>query len=100
MALDISEFSYPRPNLIVSRNGYSVEVRLPNTIFYQEGDRRMAIFAEALATAEPKIAVRRQDVKQWDPADDESAVSDPERDRILQNVRRAFDFKGWILVIE
>jgi hypothetical protein len=100
MAPDTGEFSYPRPNLVVSRNGYSVEVRLPNTILYEEGERRMAIFAEALATTEPKIAIRRKDVNHWDSADEETAVSDRDRDRILQNIQRAFGFKGWILAVE
>ena len=100
MPPDTSEFSYPRPNLIVSRSGYLVEVRLPNTIFYAEGDRRMAISVEALATTEPKLAIRRKDVKKWIKANQESAVSDDERDRILQNIHRAFDFKGWILDVE
>jgi len=99
MASDTGEFSYPRPNLIVSRSGYSVEVRMPNAIFYEEGDRRMAISVEALATTEPKLAIRRGDVKKWDSAN-EPAVSDHERDRILQNIHRAFDFKGWILAVE
>ena len=99
MAPDTSEFTYPRPNLIVSSSGYSVEVRLPNRILYEEGNRRMAIFAEVLATADPKIAIRRKDVKQWDSAE-AALVSDGDRDRIVRHIQRAFEFKGWILAVE
>ena len=94
------EFEYPRPNYVVSRSGFSVEVRMPNTIVYEEGGSHVAIFAEPLATTEPKIAIRRKDVSRWGGQRAGDAVSDADRARIIENIRRAFDFRNWILVVE
>ena len=99
MGAESKEFEYPRANLVTSRSGFSVEVKMPNAIIYAEGDRRMSIFAEPLATNEPKIAIRRKDVSRWQ-APAAGAVSDADRDRIIENVRRAFEFRNWILVVE
>jgi hypothetical protein len=94
------EFEYPRANVVVSRNGFSVEVKMPNTILYGEGDRRMSIFAEPLVTSEPTIAIRRKDVRGWQAPDGASNLSDADRERIIENVRRAFEFRNWVLVVE
>lgn len=100
MPTEGNEFTYPRPNLVVSRDGYSVEVRLPNTILYDERDKRMSIFAESLATAEPTMAVRRQDVKRWEPPNEQVPVSAAEREAIIEKIRRGFEFKGWVVAVE
>lgn len=42
---DETEFSYPRPNLIVSRRGYSVDVAR-SAVRYEEAGRAMEIFSE------------------------------------------------------
>ena len=100
MALDESEFSHPQPNLIVSRNGFTVEVKMPSSIQYTEADRQMQIFAEILASAEPRIAVRRQDLKAWASPHVGTKVSEADRARVLANIQRAFQFGGWVLAIE
>ncbi len=100
MDSESQEFEYPRPNLVISRSGFSVEVKMPNTILYEEAGRRMSIFAEQLATSEPKIAIRRKDIGLWEAAEGASGVFDADRDRIIENIRRAFEFRNWILVVE
>jgi hypothetical protein len=93
-----SEFSYPRSNLIVSRRGFSVEVRGRSAIRYEEHGTVMQIFAEWLVGPEQKIALRRRDVRAWEGHEGE--VAEQDRIRIVENIRRAFTFKGWTLVIE
>jgi len=94
------EFTYPRANVIVSRKGFSVEVRAPSSIRYTERDRVMEIFVEFLATPERKIALRARDVRSWLEPDMAIEVTDTDRERIIENIRNAFAFKGWILVVE
>lgn len=94
------EFTYPRANLIVSQKGFSVEVRAPSGIRYAEGDKVMDIFAEFLATPEPTIALRARDVRSWLEPHMAVDVTDADRECIIENIRNAFAFKGWILAIE
>jgi hypothetical protein len=93
-------FSYPRPNLIVSSDGFSVEVRGRNTIVYVETDKTIEVFVEQLVVDKPTIIVRRGDIRVWQAAGREIAVSDSEREAVLANIRSAFDWKGWKFVIE
>ena len=96
---DETEFSYPRPNLIASRRGFSVDVGARNTIRYEEAGRAMEIFAEWLAGPDPKMAVRRRDVRAWE-GHHEADLAEADRLRIVANIQRAFAFKEWVLVIE
>jgi hypothetical protein len=89
------EFSYPRFNLIVSQAGFSVEVRLPDGIRYEEAGRVIDVFAEMLAGPEPTMVVRRGDVR-----DAHGDLPEPERARVVENIGRAFAFKGWTLLVE
>ena len=92
------EFGYPRANLIVSRSGFSVELRAPSAILYAEPGKVIKVFAEMLATPEPKLAVRAKDVRAWQESGIE--IDDAERARIIDNIRKAIAFKGWTLVVE
>jgi hypothetical protein len=94
------EFSSPRVNLVVSRDGFSVYFGGRSTIRYEEAGKLMEVFAETLVTAEPKIAVRRSDVRNWHASGRDVEVTEAECARIIENVRRALAFKGWILVVE
>jgi hypothetical protein len=96
--LDETEFSYPRPNLIVSRRGYTVDVAR-SAIRYEEAGRTMEIFSEWLVGPDPKIAVRRRDLRAWE-GDKGAELTEADRLRIVENIRRAFVFKDWTLVIE
>ncbi len=84
---DSAEFTSPKPNVVVSRTGFSVEVK-HHFIVYTEADKEIEIFAEWLATREPQIVLRRSDVDTPDPA------------RMIENIVRAFAYKGWQLIVE
>ena len=100
---DRSEFSYPRPNLIVSRDGFSVEVVRGGasavSIRYAEAGKAMEIFGEPLVSADPEIAIRRSDVGLWSGLERQGDLAEAERSRIVENIRKAFAFKGWVLVV-
>ena len=65
MAAMAGRFSYPRPNLIVSSDGFSVEVRGHNTILYTETDQTIEVFAEQVVIDEPTIIIRCGDIRVW-----------------------------------
>jgi hypothetical protein len=53
-----------------------------------------------LVTAEPKIAIRSKDVRAWQEPHDSAQISEADKKRIIENIRRAFNFRGWILAVE
>lgn len=93
------EFSYPRPNVIVSSSGFTVEIRPRSSILYSEGDRITDIFAELLVGDEPRIVVRRADVRSWQ-GDEGNPFTEAERARIIHNIQRAAAFRKWTVDVE
>ena len=83
-------FSTPRPNIIESDTGFSIE-RLPRAgLRYYEGGRSLLIDSEMLTKG---FAIFTDSIKRWDPPD-KSKISDQERRRILENVRLALASQG------
>jgi hypothetical protein len=86
-------FTIPTPNLIVSSTGYSVEVLGLTGIRYTEGDAVYFVDSELLAPP-AAIAVFASSVRRWeDPPG--ASVEEQERQRVIGNVLRAFEFKGY-----
>jgi hypothetical protein len=88
--------SDPNPNLIETRAGYSVEVLGRTGLRYNESHQTIFIDSEVLAVPQT-IAVNAASIKRWDPPHDGEPIHDQDRTRIIENIRRAFDSKGWIL---
>jgi hypothetical protein len=86
-------FSAPRPNLIESDSGFSVEVLRRTGMRYVEGDRSMFVDSEVLAKP-GAMALWRGSIKRWDPPHDAEAVGPADRGRIIENIQRAFDSQG------
>ena len=60
---------------------------------YTEGDRSLLIDSEVLAP--PKtMAVLARSIRAWEPPHEADPVTADDRARILDNVRRAFDWQG------
>ena len=96
-----NQFSYPRPNLIVNSEGYSVEVHGRDSLLYSERDQSVDIFAEHLIAESPTIVVRVGDLRNWRTSDGGlRQVSQSDRPRILANIGTAFSWKGWKLIVE
>jgi hypothetical protein len=82
-------FTIPRVNVIVSDEGFSVEVLGRTGIDYREGDRSMFVDSEVLLKG---IAIFRRSIKAWRPPHDAEPIT--ERERILANIRKAIEFRN------
>jgi hypothetical protein len=88
----------PNPNLVEMGTSYSVEVLGRTGLRYIEGDKTMLIDSEALATPNT-IALNAGSVKRWAPPREAEPVSDQDRKRIVENIQRAFDTRGWVVSV-
>ena len=86
-------FSIPKRNVIASDEGFSVEVLGRTGIEYREGDRLLFVDAEVLASGHG-IAVFKDSIKIWRPPHENDALSAERRSRIIENIRRAIEFRG------
>jgi hypothetical protein len=89
-------FSEPRANLIESDSGFSVEILGQAGMRYSEGGRTAFVDSEVLAEPDAMLAYRSS-IKRWDPPHESDVLGDSDRDRIIKNITRAFEFKGYQL---
>lgn len=87
-------FSTPRPNLYESSEGFSVEVLGRTGLRYREGEREMFVDSEVL-TGLSGILIYGDSIEKWDPPNQNEPVTDAERNRILENIRKTFRFQGF-----
>ena len=92
-------FTTPRPNLIVSSEGFSVEVIGRSQILYREAGRTLDIEAELLSTPRT-MALYTTSIKAWTAPHDHEVISDADRDRIVRNIADAFTSQGRRLEVE
>lgn len=91
-------FATPRANLITSSAGFEVEVTGRTGIRYSEADRTVLVDSEILAPP-GTMALYRGSIRAWQPPHASEEITDSERTRIVENIRRAFVFKGHDLQI-
>jgi hypothetical protein len=89
-----AHFTEPRPNLIESDTGFSVEVLGRTGLRYVEYGRTAIIDSEVLAKP-GAIAVYRDSLKQWESPDDQLVLLESDRDRIMANIKQAFTSLGY-----
>lgn len=87
-------FTTPRPNLYESSSGFSVEVLGQTGLTYREDDHEMFVDSEVLA-GPAGMVVYRDTISRWNPPHDGEIISDANRERILQNIKDAFQFQGF-----
>jgi hypothetical protein len=87
-------FSEPRVNVIESSAGYSVEVLDRTYLLYREGDRSARVGSEILSSP-IGLVMYASTLKRWEPPHEQEAVDDVERRRILDNIQKAFQWKGY-----
>lgn len=90
-------FSEPEPNLIQSSAGFSVKVLGRTGMRYMEGGRSVWIDSEVLGKP-GAIALFKDSIKTWE-GDSPEQMSDADRDRIAENIKRAFEFCGYELQV-
>ena len=88
------EFHIPSLNVIASSKGFSIEVLGRTGLRYVEDGRSVTIDSEVLAH-KAGIAVFAGSLSEWETAQRGSKKSDvSERARILNNIQRAFAWRG------
>jgi hypothetical protein len=86
-------FSIPRVNVIESDEGFSVEVLGQTGLRYVEGQRSLFVDSEVLA-APNAMALYPASIRRWDRPHDGPTIDDATKHRIVENIRRAFRFRG------
>jgi len=84
--------SEPEPNLIESSGGFAVRVLGRTGMRYVEGGRSLRVDSEVLGKP-GAIAVFKDSIKTWDGCREQVSAAD--RDRIAENIQRAFEFCGY-----
>jgi hypothetical protein len=93
----VEQFSQPEANVIESSEGFSVRVLGRTGMRYSEGPRFVLIDSEVLATPRT-MAMAKESIRVWEGVQPE-AVSVDDRDRIANNIRRAFEACGYVLEV-
>jgi hypothetical protein len=91
-------FRVPRVNVIESDEGLSVEVHDRTGLLYTEGLRSIRIDSEVLNAN--TIAVFKDSIRAWNPPYDNETIDDNKRERIIDNIRRAFNFERKSIEVE
>jgi hypothetical protein len=85
-------FKVPKVNVIESDEGFSVEVLCQRGLRYTEGEKSLRVSSEMLATDwDTAMVVYKSSIHHWDPPYSHEVI-DP--DKIINNIRDAFRFKG------
>jgi hypothetical protein len=88
-------FNIPRPNVIESDEGFSVEVLGPTGLRYREAGKVVFVDSEILA-GPALLGVFSQNMwLEGSPRTSVNSLDEKERARIIENVRAAFKSKGF-----
>lgn len=86
-------FSVPKVNVVCSDEGYSVEVLGRTGIEYREGAKSMFVDSEVLVAGKG-IAVFERSINAWRVPHEKEKITPEQRQRILENIRRAMEFRN------
>ena len=89
-------FSNPQPNLYVSDSGFSVEVLSQTGMRYKNGERGVLIDSEVMSEPGAMLAYESS-IKKWDPPHESDPLDENDREIIIANLKRAFEFYGYKL---
>ena len=87
-------FTQPRPGTIACDEGWQVRSLGRIGVQYGEGERTMEIDAEVLM-GQAGLALYTSSIRNWSPPYDHEVLGDADRERIVENVRRAYKFLGY-----
>jgi hypothetical protein len=91
-------FSAPTSKLIESSYGFSVEEVEYRDLLYREGEASTHVYCEYNApgaSAFMTIWKGRESIRKWDAPYDAQEMTDFDRDRIADNIRRAYASQGY-----
>jgi len=86
-------FKIPRNNVIESDEGFSVEVLGRTGLLYTEGSKKLYVDSEVLA-GPSGLGIYKNPIKSWDIPQNDELIDKSKRDTIIDNIRRAFRFRG------
>lgn len=87
-------FDIPRPNVIKSDEGFSVEVLGMTGLLYTEGPRSLYVDSEVIA--EPHgLMIYSSSIRVWNTPHAGEIIDKAGRDVIVENIRRAFRLRGF-----
>lgn len=92
-------FFTPRVNVIESDEGFSVEVLGPEYVLYVEGPRSVHIDSEYLMGPRG-LVIYPSSIKRWDAPHSTDVIDKATRERIVENIRRAFRFSGHEIAVD
>ena len=93
-------FTKAGPNSVKSDEGFWVEVLGMAGILYREGEREIRVNSELMMKGKRAgIVVYSNSIKAWNPLYDSEAINADKKGRIVDNIRRAFQFKGWVVEV-
>lgn len=95
---EAERFSEPEPNLITSSSGFSIKVSGRAGMQYVEGPRSIWIDSEVLAKP-GSMSMYVSSIRVWESPDDPGPVTDQDRSRIVENIKRAFEACGYELQV-
>ena len=85
-------FKEPRVNVIESDEGFSVEVLGRTGLLYIDKLKSVHIDSEVLTSR--GIAIIKDSIRTWNPPYEKEIIDDTIRDTIIDNIKRAFDYKN------
>lgn len=92
-------FFTPRVNVIERDEGFSVEVLGPEYVLYVEGPRSVHIDSEYLMGPRG-LVIYPSSIKRWDAPRSTDVIDKATRERIVENIRRAFRFSGHEIAVD
>jgi hypothetical protein len=87
-------FVVPRPNVIKSDEGFSVEVLGMTGLLYTEGPKSLRLDSEVLAGPHG-LMIYSSSIRVWNAPHAGEIIDEARRDAIVENIRRAFRFRGF-----
>lgn len=91
-------FKIPQVNVIESDEGFSVEVLGRVGLLYTEGPKSLLIDSEILA-GPSGVVIYKNSIRAWKPPFDTLVIDNDQRDKIIDNIQRAFQFRGFNISI-
>jgi hypothetical protein len=83
---------------IVSDAGFSVKLRRPHSIEYQEGGRRLMAYMDMLV-GNPAIDIDSTSIVSWEPPHQHEPITPERRRQIMKNICAALEYSGVTYVI-
>ena len=84
----------PRNNLYESTDGFTVEVLGRTGLKYTEDSRTLFVDSEVVM-GPSGMMVYKDSIQKWNEPDQDEAITDPDRDRIIENIKSVFASQGF-----